>query len=139
MTTTRRMCGKASKRWANARIEAQDVQAKNTARANSTAKVNCQSSFCRFSNCSKREETEGRLAAPGDEPPAGREPRWFSSNIWAGAISENQVTFVYGGASTILETPTGFSNGRGGERFLKDTYWIAHKQERRPRDYWDAV
>src|SRR5260370_28691320 len=108
-------------------MEAHDVQAKNTARAKSTAKVNCQSSLCRFSNCSKREETEGRLAAPGDEPPAGREPRWFSSNIWAGAISENQVTFVFGGASTIFETPTGFSNGRGGGKLLADNYRVSHK------------
>src|SRR5712664_349170 len=108
MTTTRRTCGSASKRWANERMEAHDVQAKNTARAKSTAKVNFQSSLCRFSNCSKREETEGRPGAPEDEPPAGREPRWFSSNISAGAICENQMPFVYCGAGTILETRPGF-------------------------------
>src|SRR5260370_24584708 len=102
MTTTRRMCGKASKRWANARIEAHDVQAKNTARAKSTAKVNCQSSLCRFSNCSKREETEGRLGAPSDEPPAAREPRWVSSNISAGAVCENSRAFFGCGKGIIL-------------------------------------
>src|SRR5258707_3576103 len=121
MTTTRRTCGKASKRWAKERIAAHDVQAKETERAKSTAKVNCQSSLCRFSNCSKREEIEVRLPAPGDEPPAGREPRWFSSTISAGVIRENPGPFVGGGASTILETPTGFSNGRGGGKFLNYT------------------
>src|SRR5882762_9737294 len=121
MTTTRRTCGKASKRWAKERIAAHEVQAKKTARAKSTAKVNCQSSLCRFSNCSKREEIEVRLPAPGDEPPAGREPRWFSSTISAGVIRENPGPFVGGGASTILETPTGFSNGRGGGKFLNYT------------------
>src|SRR5258708_32870226 len=100
MTTTRRTCGSASKRWANERMEAQDVQAKNTARANSTAKVNCQSSFCRFSNCSKREETEGRLAAPGDEPPAGREARWVSSNISARGGLWEYGRFCFGGTAS---------------------------------------
>src|SRR5258708_38512135 len=106
MTTTRRMCGKASKRWANARIEAQDVQAKNTARANSTAKVNCQSSFCRFSNCSKREETEGRLAAPGDEPPAARGTRWFPSNISCGAGQQQSGNFHLSVTANPLLTHT---------------------------------
>src|SRR5260370_23024832 len=121
MTTTRRTCGKASKRWAKERIAAHEVQAKKTARAKSTAKVNCQSSLCRFSNCSKREVIEERLPAPGDEPRAGREPRWFSSTISAGVIRKNPGPFVGGGASTILETPTGFSNGRCGVKFLNYT------------------
>src|SRR5258708_16184464 len=102
MTTTRRTCGSASKRWAKERMEAHDVQAKNTARAKSTAKVNFQSSLCRFSNCSKREETEGRPGAPEDEPPAGREPRWFSLNIWAGAIYQNQIPFFNYSSSPLF-------------------------------------
>src|SRR5260370_7616620 len=106
MTTTRRTCGKASKRWAKERIAAHEVQAKKTARAKSTAKVNCQSSLCRFSNCSKREEIEVRLPAPGDEPPAGREPRWFSSTISAAGIPGNPGPFFGGGASTLLQHPT---------------------------------
>src|SRR5258706_14082896 len=102
MTTTRRTCGKASKRWAKERIAAHEVQAKKTARAKSTAKVNCQSSLCRFSNCSKREEIEVRLPAPGDEPPAGREAQWVFSTLSVGVIRENTGAFVSGGPFTIF-------------------------------------
>src|SRR5258707_14549346 len=115
MTTTRRTCGKASKRWAKERIAAHEVQAKKTARAKSTAKVNCQSSLCRFSNCSKREEIEVRLPAPGDEPPAGREAPWFFSTISAGGIREKPGAFVGGGASTTFGT-TNWVHKRAGGR-----------------------
>src|SRR5258707_6925355 len=103
MTTTRRTCGKASKRWAKERIAAHEVQAKKTARAKSTAKVNCQSSLCRFSNCSKREEIEVRLPAPGDEPPAGRGPPLVSSTITATVNRWKPWAFVCAGASATFE------------------------------------
>src|SRR5260370_7846291 len=90
MTTTRRTCGSASKRWAKDRMEAHDVQAKNTARAKSTAKVNRQSSFCRFSNLSNCAEITERELAPGEElPVVPREP-WFSSSIRVGRTPFHQ-------------------------------------------------
>src|SRR6266699_744624 len=79
MTTTTRICGNASERLANERIEAHDVQAKNTAKAKRTAKVNRQSSFCRFSKCSKREEISACLLACCGERPAVSGARCLSS------------------------------------------------------------
>jgi hypothetical protein len=56
--------------------------------------VSRQSSFCRFSNLSKREATVERLSPTGNEPPAARVRRWFSSSIREGAMREYQKPFA---------------------------------------------
>src|SRR5216684_11239 len=63
--------GRASKRCARERMVFQEVRAKTTARIRSRIKVRRQSSFWRFSNCSRREDIVERFAPVGEEPLAG--------------------------------------------------------------------
>src|SRR5260370_39231005 len=85
-----RPIGKASKRCLRDRTEAQEVQAKNRARTKRTTKVRRQSSLCRFSNCSKREEMAARLSACCVERPAVWGAHWLSSCMKVDGIPQNQ-------------------------------------------------
>src|SRR5260370_14745567 len=102
--------------------------------------VQRQSTLCRFSNCSKREETEERWSVPGEEPEAERAPRCLSSCIQVDGTLQKQESFARKSCLLIVRTTTGFqqSNLRHGvpEGYL---YEQAYKQKRRPGGYWDAV
>src|ERR1700751_217938 len=108
MTRTRRTGGNASYRRAKARMEAHEVQEKNKARAKRTAKVNRQSSRCRFSNCSKREEMAARWSACFAERPAVCGARWLSSCMKVDGPPRNQVSPAWKAVSLIVGTPAGF-------------------------------
>src|SRR5216683_5320706 len=90
MTTTSRTGGSASYRLAMERMEAQEVQAKNMARAKSTANVKRHSSFWRLSNCSKREEMAARLSACCVDRPPVWGACWLSSCMKVDGVPQNQ-------------------------------------------------
>src|SRR6266478_8100670 len=121
-------------------MEAQDVKEKNIANAKRTAKVNRQSSLCRFSNCSKRDEIAACLSTGGVERPAAWASRCLSSCIQVEGTLQKRQSSARKSCLLIVRTTTGFqqSNLRHGvpEGYL---YEQAYKQKRRPRNRWDAV
>src|SRR6266849_10314881 len=89
--TTRPIDNANASEWCHKeRMESQAATTQATPSRNRTRKVSHQSCRWRFSNCSKREVTEERASAPGDEPREGRDERWFPSAIIVGAIRANQ-------------------------------------------------
>src|ERR1700687_3634579 len=93
-------------------MEPQDVQAKNTARTKRTTKVSRQSSLCRFSNCSKREETEARWSACCAERPAVWGARWLSSGMQGDGTLQSQEASADTSYALIVRIPTGFQQSK---------------------------
>src|SRR6266849_11136080 len=139
MRTTRPI-GKASKRCVRDRTEAQEVQAKNRARTKRTTNVSRQSSLCRFSNCSKREEMAARLSACCVDRPAVWGARWLSSCMKVDGTLQSQESSARKSYTpycrnsnriSAIKAVTGSSS--------KIPIEVAHKRERRPGASQDAV
>src|SRR5208283_4913335 len=102
-------------------MESQDIQANTRARTKRTKKVSRQSSPWRFSNCSKRAETDERFSSASEGPPPGLRMELFWSDM---GVDDRRAAGGSGFGQfspTIVGTGPWFSNDGECGKFLRDT------------------
>src|SRR5271168_4391675 len=102
-------------------MESQDIQAKTRASTNRTRKVRRQSSLRRFSNCSKRMETEERFSSAGEAALAELWADFFWSDMNVDVRRATGGSGFGKFAPTIVGTGPWFSNDGECGKFLRDT------------------